>query len=125
MADEAPWYCRGRPNGLRVPPEVRQRFLGLIHEGVSIREASRIVGINRRTGQEWLNGRAERVTARGGGKTIRAAVQPLVGAKNGSAIGTLVERSTRYTLLMHLPHGHTPGAVQTALLETVEHSRPT
>ncbi|WP_234384482.1 IS30 family transposase [Streptomyces sp. MMG1121] len=47
---------------------------------MSIREASRIVGINRRTGQEWLNGCAERVTARGGSKAIRAAVQPVVGA---------------------------------------------
>jgi IS30 family transposase len=52
---------------------------------VSIREASRVVGINRRTGQEWLNGRAERVTARGGDKTIRAAVQPLVGAPRSFA----------------------------------------
>lgn len=43
----------GRPNGKRVPPEVKQRFLELIHRGVSIREASRIVSINRRTGREW------------------------------------------------------------------------
>ncbi|MFJ5806645.1 IS30 family transposase [Streptomyces sp. NPDC093093] len=47
---------------------------------MSIREASRIVGINRRSGQEWLNGRAERVTVTGGNKAIRAAVQPVVGA---------------------------------------------
>ncbi|MEU2496540.1 IS30 family transposase [Streptomyces sp. NPDC007883] len=48
---------------------------------MSIRGASRIVGINRRTGQEWLNGRAERVTAReGSSKAIRAAVQPVIGA---------------------------------------------
>ncbi|GGT75608.1 hypothetical protein GCM10010207_85870 [Streptomyces atratus] len=59
---------------------MKQRFLDLVHEGVSIREASRVVGINRRTGQEWLNGRAERVTVRGGNKAIRAAVQPVVGA---------------------------------------------
>ncbi|MEV8606185.1 helix-turn-helix domain-containing protein [Streptomyces griseoviridis] len=44
-----------------MPPEVKQRFLELIHEGVSIREASRIVGINRRTGQEWVSGRGARV----------------------------------------------------------------
>lgn len=70
----------GRPNGRRVPPEVKQRFLDLIHEGVSIREASRVVGINRRTGQEWISGRGARVkTTRAGRKTVRAAIQPVVG----------------------------------------------
>lgn len=72
----------GRPNGKRVPPEVKQRFLELIHEGVSIREASRSVGINRRTGQEWISGRGERVrTTKPGRQVVRAAVQPLVGVK--------------------------------------------
>lgn len=47
----------------------------------------------------------------------------IVGEKNGSAIGTLVERSTRYTLLVHLPKGRTPALVQQALVETV-HSLP-
>ncbi|WP_442810342.1 IS30 family transposase [Streptomyces sp. NBC_01474] len=70
----------GRPNGKRVPPEVKQRFFELIHEGVSIREASRIVSINRRTGQEWASGRGARVkTTKAGRKTVRAAIQPIVG----------------------------------------------
>lgn len=47
-----------------------------------------------------------------------------VSGPNGSAIGTLVERSTRYTLLVHLPHGHSPGAVQAALLEAVKDVPP-
>ncbi|WP_229838324.1 IS30 family transposase [Streptomyces nigrescens] len=34
----------------------------------------------------------------------------IIGAKNGSAIGTLVERSTRYTLLVHLPKRSAPGS---------------
>jgi transposase, IS30 family len=33
----------------------------------------------------------------------------------GSSIGTLVERSTRFVLLLHLPHGHGAGAVATAM----------
>lgn len=70
----------GRPNGKRVPPEVKQRFLELIREGVSIREASRIIGINRRTGQEWVSGRGARVrTTKAGRKTVRAAIQPVIG----------------------------------------------
>jgi transposase, IS30 family len=36
--------------------------------------------------------------------------------QSGSAIGTLVERSTRYTLLLHLPDNHTALAVQEAII---------
>ncbi|MFI2371169.1 helix-turn-helix domain-containing protein [Streptomyces sp. NPDC018833] len=41
--------------------EERRKFLELVGQGVSIREASRIIGINRRTGQEWMNGRKPRI----------------------------------------------------------------
>ena len=30
----------------------------------------------------------------------------IMGKLNGSAIGTVVERTTNYTLLLHLPDGH-------------------
>jgi IS30 family transposase len=40
----------------------------------------------------------------------------ILGKHNRSAIGTLVERTTRYTLLLHLPDGHNAEAVQTAML---------
>ncbi|CNG86276.1 transposase%2C IS30 family [Mycobacterium tuberculosis] len=36
--------------------------------------------------------------------------------ESGSAIGTLVERSTRFTLLLHLPDNHTALAVQEAII---------
>jgi IS30 family transposase len=43
----------------------------------------------------------------------------IVGAQNGSAIGTLVERSTRFTLLLHLPDRHTADEVATAMIATM------
>lgn len=43
----------------------------------------------------------------------------IVGAGNGSAIGTLVERSTRFTILLHLPADHTAESVATAMIEAM------
>jgi transposase, IS30 family len=38
---------------------------------------------------------------------------------SNSAIGTLVERATRYVMLLHLPHGHGADAVQEAMVEAM------
>jgi IS30 family transposase len=43
----------------------------------------------------------------------------IIGKDNKSAIGTLVERATRYVLLVHLPDGRTPGLVRDALIDTI------
>lgn len=43
----------------------------------------------------------------------------ITGAYNKSAIGTLVERSTRYVMLLHLPHGHDAEQVRDALVATM------
>ncbi|MET7991066.1 IS30 family transposase [Amycolatopsis sp. NPDC005232] len=43
----------------------------------------------------------------------------IMGAFNRSAIGTLVERATRYVMLLHLPDGYAPSAVRDALIAKI------
>ena len=43
----------------------------------------------------------------------------IVGMKNASAIGTLVERTTGFTLLLHLPEGHGAEQVTAAITEAM------
>jgi transposase, IS30 family len=43
----------------------------------------------------------------------------IIGAGNRSAIGTLVERSTRFTILLHLPIDHTADTVAAAMLNAM------
>ncbi len=43
----------------------------------------------------------------------------ITGEHNGSAIGTLVERTTRFVMLLHLPEVHTADAVRDALVTAV------
>jgi IS30 family transposase len=44
----------------------------------------------------------------------------IIGKDGASAIGTLVERTTRYVMLLHLPNGRTTELVRDALVETVQ-----
>ncbi len=43
----------------------------------------------------------------------------ITGTQNGSAIGTLVERTTRFTMLLHLPDDHGATAVRDAITTTI------
>lgn len=43
----------------------------------------------------------------------------ILGADNASAIGTLVERTTRFTILLHLPSDHTAAAVREAMITAI------
>ena len=53
----------------------------------------------------------------------------IIGKNNNSGIGTLVERTTRFTLLLHLPHDRTAESVTTAMVAAMkglpEHLRRT
>ena len=44
----------------------------------------------------------------------------IVGSSSKSAIGTLVERTTRFTLLLHLPEQHTADAVAAAMITAMK-----
>src|SRR5215217_3725816 len=44
----------------------------------------------------------------------------IIGRKNLSAIGPLVERTTNYTMLLHLPDGYTPELVRDALAAKIK-----
>jgi IS30 family transposase len=45
----------------------------------------------------------------------------IVGPESKSAIGTLVERSTRFTILLHLPGRHDPNTVAEAMIREMRH----
>lgn len=45
----------------------------------------------------------------------------ITGTENKSAIGTLVERNSRFTLLLHLPNGHGADEVQAAITAAMAH----
>jgi transposase, IS30 family len=44
----------------------------------------------------------------------------IIGRANASAIGTLIERTTGYTMLLHLPNGYKPEQVRDALTEKIK-----
>jgi IS30 family transposase len=44
----------------------------------------------------------------------------IIGKDNASAVGTLVERSTRYVLLLHLPGDHTAATVRSAMTAKIK-----
>ncbi len=56
---------RGQAPGRRALVREREEYFRLMDQGVSSREACRIVGVNRRTGKRWRNGRQATGSTRG------------------------------------------------------------
>ncbi|TMR92826.1 IS30 family transposase [Nonomuraea basaltis] len=65
------------PQGRRKLTAEREEYFRLMDQGLSSREACRIVGINRRTGKRWRNGSAPNKTKKKGAPPVpRPAVPP-------------------------------------------------
>ncbi|RZK74103.1 MAG: IS30 family transposase, partial [Rhodococcus sp. (in: high G+C Gram-positive bacteria)] len=81
------------------------------------------------SGSPWSAGCDEsRTSGAEGGPGKRAGSNPgtaprsdpyIIGANNKSAIGTLVERSTRFVMLLHLPDGHSAEQVRSAMTRKI------
>jgi IS30 family transposase len=100
--------------------ELRRDLAKRLRTGRAVRKPRRTVG-ERRGGIKDMVGISERpaevedraVPGHWEGDLILGSVS------SGSAIGTLVERASRYVMLLHLPHDHGADAVQGAMVEAM------
>ncbi|GAA3482332.1 hypothetical protein GCM10018966_068640 [Streptomyces yanii] len=139
---------RAQSQGCKPLVREREEYFRLMDQGLSSREARRVVGINLRTGKRWRNGRARRRPHHQAHKRQPRFTAPMVmisdrpaeaadravpghwegdcivGAGHRSAIGTLVERTTRFTMLVHLPNGHRAEHFHQALTATISQLPP-
>jgi hypothetical protein len=85
------------------------RFFASFDRTGSASASAAELGLNRHTCQGWV--RAAGLRSREG--------DLIIGADGASAIGILVERATRYVMLIHLPAGRTAEAVRDQLVATM------
>jgi IS30 family transposase len=122
-----------RPD-MRVSPETIYKAIYVPRLGELHRSGARVLrtGRNRRRPQRRLDRRSTRFVepmtmiserpAEVAKRTIPGHWEGdlIMGHKNRSAIGTLVERTTRYVKLLHLPDGHTAEQLTASLVDAVE-----
>jgi IS30 family transposase len=101
--------------------ELRRELTRCLRTGRALRKPRRIPG--ERRGKRSIPAELM-ISARPGEVADRAVPghwegDLIAGKENKSAIGTLVERYTRFVLLLHLPHDHSAEAVRDAMLEAI------
>lgn len=117
---------------MRISHETIYRALYVQGRGALRRELAACLRTGRavRTPRRRVDGRRERITNKVMISDRPAEVADravpghwegdlIIGAHQASAIGTVVERTTRFTLLLHLPHEHTATAVREAITATI------
>ena len=99
---------------------LKQELTRCLRTGRAVRRPSRKVGQRKNRIPNMIN-IAER-PAEAGDRAVPGHWEGdlIIGRKNLSAIGTLVERTTNYTMLLHLPDGYTPELVRDALAAKIK-----
>jgi IS30 family transposase len=101
--------------------ELRRELTRCLRTGRALRKPRRVPG--ERRGKRPIPAELM-ISARPGEVADRAVPghwegDLIAGKENKSAIGTLVERYTRFVLLLHLPHDHSAEAVRDAMLAAI------
>jgi IS30 family transposase len=99
---------------------LRRELTACLRTGRALRRPSRKVGQRKNRIPDMVN-----ISARPPEVDDRAVPGAwegdlIIGKRNATAIGTLVERATGYTMLLHLPEGYTPELVCTALASKIQ-----
>jgi IS30 family transposase len=99
---------------------LRRELTACLRIGRALRRPSRKVGQRKNRIPDMVN-----ISARPAEVDDRAVPGAwegdlIIGKRNATAIGTLVERATGYTMLLHLPEGYTPELVCTALASKIQ-----
>jgi transposase, IS30 family len=99
---------------------LRRELTAYLRTGRTLRRPSRKVGQRKNRIPDMVN-----ISARPPEVTDRAVPghwegDLIIGRRNATAIGTLVERTSGYTMLVHLPNGYTPERVRDALAAKIQ-----
>jgi len=112
---------RPEPSGRYLSLEERLQIADLYLGGAGIRAIAVGIGRSPATVSRELRRNGSAPTPRRLGKyAAQKQAELIVGSNCRSAIATLVERQTRYVMLVHLPDDHSATAVRDGLLATIK-----
>ncbi|PXY21459.1 IS30 family transposase [Prauserella muralis] len=106
--------------------QARGRLRADLHTQLSLKRRRRKPRTTPRAGSARLYAEAFTISQRPAEVADRAVPghwegDLILGAGNRSAIGTLIERTTRFTLLLHLPQRHDAATVAAAMIREMQH----